>query len=143
MSSNPELTTKLTKKVNTATRFGVRIIGNFMPRGYILPLICYNTLDQDFLRESLQKKVVITIKLYVGNLPYSITSEQLKEIFSEAGEVVDAVVIVDKYSQRSKGFGFVEFSSEEVAQKAIEMFNEKEIEGRPLVVNVARPREEN
>lgn len=87
--------------------------------------------------------MVITIKLYVGNLPYSITSESLKELFSEAGEVMDAVVIVDKYTQRSKGFGFVEFSSEADAQKAIEMFNEKEIEGRAIVVNVARPREEN
>jgi len=87
--------------------------------------------------------VVITIKLYVGNLPYSITSESLKELFSEAGEVMDAVVIVDKYTQRSKGFGFVEFSSEADAQKAIEMLNEKEIEGRAIVVNVARPREEN
>ncbi|RJR28161.1 RNA-binding protein [Candidatus Microgenomates bacterium] len=83
------------------------------------------------------------MKLYVGNLPYSITSESLKELFSEAGEVMDAVVIVDKYTQRSKGFGFVEFSSEADAQKAIEMLNEKEIEGRAIVVNVARPREEN
>lgn len=81
-------------------------------------------------------------KVYVGNLSYSLTSEQLGQTFSEAGEVVDATVITDKYSGRSKGFGFVEFANEADAQKAIEMFHDKEVEGRKLVVNVARPREE-
>jgi cold-inducible RNA-binding protein len=81
-------------------------------------------------------------KLYVGNLPYSVTSTKLAEIFSEAGEIVDATVISDKMSGRSKGFGFVEMSSEEEANKAIELFNDKEMEGRKLVVNVARPKEE-
>lgn len=81
-------------------------------------------------------------KVYVGNLSYNINSEQLGQIFAEAGEVTDATVISDKYSGRSKGFGFVEFASEADAQKAIEMFHDKEVEGRKLVVNVARPREE-
>ena len=81
-------------------------------------------------------------KLYVGNLDYSVTSDQLRDYFSAAGNVTDAVVIMDKYSGRSKGFGFVEFESEEMAQKAIEMFNEKDFNGRNLVVNVARPRED-
>ncbi len=70
------------------------------------------------------------------------TSEQLGQLFAEAGEVSEATVITDKYSGRSKGFGFVEFASEADAQKAIEMFHDKEVEGRKLVVNVARPREE-
>lgn len=81
-------------------------------------------------------------KVYVGNLSYNLTSEQLGQLFSEAGEVTDATVISDKYSGRSKGFGFVEFANEADAQKAIEMFHDKEVEGRKLVVNVARPREE-
>ena len=81
-------------------------------------------------------------KLYVGNLPYTITLDQLKEHFSQAGNIVDAVVISDKYTGRSKGFGFVEYETEEDAQKAIEMFNEKELDGRNIIVNVARPPKE-
>jgi len=78
-------------------------------------------------------------KLYVGNLDYSVTQEQIREYFAQAGNVIDAVVIMDKYSGRSKGFGFVEFETEEEAKKAIEMFNEKDFNGRNIVVNVARP----
>ena len=78
-------------------------------------------------------------KLYVGNLPYTITGDQLRDQFSQAGTVVDAVVISDRQTGRSKGFGFVEFEKEEDAQKAIEMFNGKDMEGRNLVVNEARP----
>ncbi len=80
-------------------------------------------------------------KLYVGNLPYTITDASLSEIFAEAGQVVSAVVITDRYSGRSKGFGFVEFASEEEAKKAIEMFHEKDVEGRNIIVNEARPKE--
>jgi RNA recognition motif-containing protein len=81
-------------------------------------------------------------KLYVGNLSYEATSEGLKELFSQAGNVESAVVITDKISGRSKGFGFVEMSTEDEAQKAIEMLNGKEFEGRALKVNEARPMEE-
>lgn len=80
-------------------------------------------------------------KLYVGSLDYSVTADQLKELFSEAGTVVDAVVISDKYSGRSKGFGFVEMSSKEEVTKAIEMFNEKDFQGRKIIVNEARPQQ--
>lgn len=80
-------------------------------------------------------------KLYVGNLDYNVTSDQLKELFGQAGTVVDAVVISDRYSGRSKGFGFVEMSNEEEAKKAIDMFNGKDLEGRDLIVNEARPKE--
>jgi cold-inducible RNA-binding protein len=80
-------------------------------------------------------------KLYVGNLPYSATTDELRTHFSQAGTVVDAVVITDKRTGRSKGFGFVEFEKEEEAQKGVEMFNQKDFQGRALVVNEARPQE--
>lgn len=78
-------------------------------------------------------------KLYVGSLSYSTADDRLKEVFSQAGTVVSAMVITDKFSGRSKGFGFVEMSSDEEAQKAIEMFNGYDLDGRKLVVNEARP----
>jgi len=81
-------------------------------------------------------------KLYVGNLSYGTTNESLQEAFEKAGTVESAMVITDKMTGRSKGFGFVEMSSDEEADKAIEMFDGKEMDGRPLVVNEARPREE-
>lgn len=80
-------------------------------------------------------------KLYVGGLSYNTTESQLKDTFSEAGTVESANVITDKMSGRSKGFGFVEMSSDEEAQKAIEMFNGKELDGRTITVNEARPME--
>ena len=80
-------------------------------------------------------------KLFVGGLSYETTEATLKETFSQAGTVESAIVITDKISGRSKGFGFVEMSSEEEAQKAIEMFNGKELDGRNITVNEARPME--
>lgn len=80
-------------------------------------------------------------KLYIGGLSYSTTEDTLKELFAQAGTVESAVVIIDRMSGRSKGFGFVEMSSEEEAQKAIEMFNGKELDGRSITVNEARPQE--
>jgi len=78
-------------------------------------------------------------KLYVGGLPYATTEEALKDLFSQAGEVASTSIIIDKMSGRSRGFGFVEMSSDDDAKKAIEMFNGKEFEGRTLTVNEARP----
>lgn len=80
--------------------------------------------------------------LFVGNLPYSMDNDKLGELFAQAGAVTSAKVISDKYSGRSRGFGFVEMASAEEAKKAIEMFNGKDVEGRALVVNEAKPREE-
>ncbi len=80
-------------------------------------------------------------KLYVGGLPYSTQEDVLKEHFAQAGSVASAVIIMDKMSGRSKGFGFVEMSSDEEAQNAISMFNGQEFEGRKLTVNEARPME--
>lgn len=76
-------------------------------------------------------------KVYVGNLPWSMRDADLEQLFSEAGEVVSARVIMDRVRNRSKGFGFVEFTSPEDAQAAIEKFNGYEVEGRPLRVNEA------
>jgi cold-inducible RNA-binding protein len=80
-------------------------------------------------------------KLYVGGLPYSTTQDELQEAFGQAGKVDSAIIISDKMSGRSKGFGFVEMSTDEEAQKAIEMFNGKDFQGRSLTVNEARPME--
>ncbi|HUX35615.1 MAG TPA: RNA-binding protein [Candidatus Paceibacterota bacterium] len=80
-------------------------------------------------------------KLYVGNLSYGTTQQTLQDLFAEAGNVASAAVIIDRMSGRSKGFGFVEMSTEEEAQKAIEMFNGKEVDGRKLTVNEAKPME--
>lgn len=80
-------------------------------------------------------------KLYVGGLSYSTTDASLKDAFANAGTVESATVIMDKMSGRSKGFGFVEMSTEEEAQKAIEMWNGKELDGRSVTVNEARPQE--
>ena len=80
-------------------------------------------------------------KLYVGNLPYNVTQEQLGEHFAQAGTVSSAAVITDRYSGQSKGFGFIEFENDEEADKAIEMLNGKDFQGREIVVNEARPQE--
>ena|SRR3989338_2199953 len=80
-------------------------------------------------------------KLYVGGLSYNTQDDTLKDVFSQAGSVDSATVIMDRMSGRSKGFGFVEMSSDEEAQKAIEMFDGKEIDGRRVTVNEARPQE--
>ena len=80
-------------------------------------------------------------KLYVGGLPYSTQEAALRELFAQAGNVVSAVIIMDKMSGRSKGFGFVEMSTQDEAGKAISMFNDQEFEGRKLTVNEARPME--
>ncbi|MDQ2693552.1 MAG: RNA-binding protein [Chloroflexota bacterium] len=81
-------------------------------------------------------------KLYVGNLPYNTVDADLQSLFSQAGTVKSAQVIRDRASGRSKGFGFVEMSSSEEAQSAITMFHQKDYNGRPLTVNLARPRED-
>lgn len=80
-------------------------------------------------------------KLFIGSLPWSINNDTLRELFAQYGEITDAVVIVDRETRRSKGFGFVTFSTPEAAKAALEM-DGKEVEGRTIVVNVAKPRED-
>ncbi|OGM91810.1 RNA-binding protein [Candidatus Wolfebacteria bacterium RIFCSPHIGHO2_01_FULL_48_22] len=78
-------------------------------------------------------------KLFVGNLSYSSSEDELRELFSQAGTVSSAQIINDKFSGRSKGFGFIEMSTPEEAQKAVEMFNGHDLGGRKLTVNEAQP----
>ena len=84
----------------------------------------------------------MTKKLYVGNMDYSTTQEQIRELFSQAGEVTDVSLITDRETGRPKGFGFVEMATEEGSQEAIKRFNGYSLGNRNLTVNEARPREE-
>lgn len=82
------------------------------------------------------------MNIYVSNLSFAVVDEDLKSYFAEYGEVSSAKVIMDKYTNRSKGFGFVEMSDEAAAQKAIAELDGATVDGRSIKVNVARPREE-
>ncbi len=82
------------------------------------------------------------MNIYVGNLAWSISDDELRDLFTEFGDVSSANVIMDKFSGRSKGFGFVEMPNDSDAESAIESLNEKEIDGRNLRVNQAKPRED-
>ena len=81
-------------------------------------------------------------KLYVGNLPYSVRDAELEEIFADYSPIASAVVITDRQTGRSKGFGFVEIEDDDKANQAIEALNGSQMEGRALVVNIARPKVE-
>ena len=80
-------------------------------------------------------------KLYVGNLSYQTTDQQLSELFAEAGNVTSAQVVTDRYTGQARGFGFVEMASEDEARQAIAAINGRNIDGRALVVNESKPRE--
>ncbi len=80
-------------------------------------------------------------KLYVGNLAYAVSSDDLQQLFSQVGQVQSATVVTDKFSGQSKGFGFVEMTTAEEAANAIRQFNETELKGRNIKVNEAKPRE--
>lgn len=81
-------------------------------------------------------------KLFVGSLPYTMTDDDLAELFKEFGEVTSAKIIIDREMNRSKGFGFVEMPDDAAAKAAIDSLNNKELQGRTIVVNEARPQEE-
>jgi len=81
-------------------------------------------------------------RLYVGNLSYSTTEDSLEAMFQQAGTVVKCELMLDKFTSRSRGFAFIEMGTHEEAQKAVEMFNDQNLDGRNLRVNIARPREE-
>ena len=81
-------------------------------------------------------------KLYVGNLSYGTTAEQIRELFAQAGEIAEVTLITDRETGRPKGFGFVEMATEDGAKEAIKRFNGFTLDSRPLTVNEARPREE-
>lgn len=81
-------------------------------------------------------------RLFVGNLSYGVTSSQLEDLFSQAGKIVSLNLITDKFSGQSKGFAFVEMTTEEEAKEATNRFNNFEIDGRKIVVNEAKPQED-
>ena len=87
-------------------------------------------------------EMVMSIRLYVGNLSYDVSNSQLEDMFREFGNVRSAQVVMDRDTGRSKGFGFVEMSDDNAAREAIAGLNEKDFGGRALTVNEARPREE-
>ncbi|KAA6232592.1 RNA-binding protein [Chlorobium phaeovibrioides] len=82
------------------------------------------------------------MNVYVGNLPYTVSEDDLRDAFSEFGQVESANIIMDKFSGRSKGFGFVEMSDDDAAREAIEAMHNKDFMGRSIMVNEAKPREE-
>ena len=83
------------------------------------------------------------MNIYVGNLHYGVTEDELRELFEEYGEVMSVKIITDKYSGRSKGYGFIEMSNNDEAKKAIESLNEADVKGRNIRVNQAREREDD
>ncbi|MEK7581518.1 MAG: RNA-binding protein [Patescibacteria group bacterium] len=85
----------------------------------------------------------MTTKLFVGNLAYSMTSDDLRAAFAKVGDVLDANVVMDKQTGRSRGFGFVEMKSEEDAKKAMDTLNGTEVDGRKIFVSEAKQKEEN
>lgn len=86
---------------------------------------------------------MITItKLFVGSLPWAVDDQKLGDLFSQFGNVVSAVVLKDRMTGRSRGFGFVEMDNDQEAQEALEKLNGSDMDGRKIVVNVARPRED-
>jgi len=83
----------------------------------------------------------MSIKLYVGNLPHAMTEERLNTLFSEAGHVASAKIVIDRQTGQPRGFGFVEMDTKLEGQKAISMLNGRMVDGRPLAVNEARPQQ--
>ncbi len=94
------------------------------------------------VRQANRRELVMATKLYVGNLPYTATNQSLEQMFGDQGEVRSAEVIMDRDTGRSKGFGFVEMADSKAAQAAIDALNGKDVDGRKLTVNEARPKEE-
>ena len=82
------------------------------------------------------------MNIYIGNLPYNVSEEDLRDAFSQFGQVQSSNIITDKFSGRSKGFGFVDMPNDGEAREAIEQMNDKDFKGRTIKVNEARPREE-
>lgn len=109
---------------------------------WIIGNLCYTPCSAnryDLQNINLSEGETMAAKLFVGSLSYNVTDQMLADAFAQAGTVVSAKVIMDRMTGRSKGFGFVEMSSDEEAKKAMEMWNGKELDGRTLIVNEARP----
>lgn len=81
-------------------------------------------------------------KLYVGNLSYNTSEQELRDLFVQAGEIQEVILVTDRFTGQPKGFGFVQMVSQVDAEKAIRMFHDQELDGRRMIVNIAKPREE-
>lgn len=104
--------------------------------------LCLGYLQSVSFYQSTMYTETKKMNIYIGNLPYSVTEDDLRDAFSRFGQVDSANIIMDKFSGRSKGFGFVDMSSDEEGRTAIEAMNEQDFKGRTIKVNEARPREE-
>lgn len=102
-------------------------------------VVVLSAFSEEFSSSRSVLSVILSKRLYVGGLPYETTDDQLKELFSEAGSVESANIVTDKYSGRSRGFGFVEMSNDDEAMKAIESMNGKQVGERTITVNEAKP----
>lgn len=127
--------------------FPLKLEGVLNPSGLpnldlIIGAVCFAIpiIIQYVCQKGLERRKM-SAKLFIGNLDYTVTSDDLRDAFSKFGTVVDAVVITDRETKRSRGFGFVEFSSEEEAKKAVEGMNQQELKGRKINVNEAKPQE--
>lgn len=120
-----------------------------------MTLVSYSPVGLGFLTRHWDKRVRVRCiysvnvqtkrmakKLYVGGLPYAMTDDRLKEVFGQTGDVESANVIIDRMTGKSRGFGFVTMTNDEDASKAIDMFNGKDLDGRTITVNEARPMQE-
>jgi cold-inducible RNA-binding protein len=106
-----------------------------------LPFRRSHPIRSFFYSQKGERYIYMSTKLYVGNLSFQTTSQELQELFGQAGTVQSASVVEDRDTGRSRGFAFIEMSSEQEATSAIEQFNGKEVNGRSLTVNEAKPRE--
>jgi RNA recognition motif-containing protein len=104
------------------------------------PLPHYTRIANPFLKAQADKEPVMTVNIYAGNLPFSLSDSDIRDLFLPFGEVAQVRVVKDRYSGKSKGFAFVEMTDPAAGKEAIERLNGKEILGRPLKVSVARPR---
>ena len=129
---------------HVANYVGTDIGSNSISDQFQPPIVSLSKADViDFVQAQAGGERVSLKKLYVGNLPWSVDDAKLKDLFAKYASVVSAVVISDKMTGRSRGFGFVEFSDGAEADKAVTEMNDTDIEGRKLVVNEARPREDS
>jgi RNA recognition motif-containing protein len=111
------------------------------PAPSLLPFTEANPIRSFFYSHKGKRYICMSMKLYVGNLAFSTSSQDLQELFAQAGTVESASVVEDRDTGRSRGFGFVEMSSKEEGEAAISKFNGQEVNGRALNVNEAKPRE--
>jgi RNA recognition motif-containing protein len=116
-----------------------RVCDRFLPPSFVIEVAAFSSIALPHLAKV---EDILEVKLYVGNMSYDTTEAELRTMFAEAGSVITVDVIKDRMTGTSKGFAFITMSSQAEAAKAISIFNGKEVGGRALTVNTAKPREE-